>query len=232
MKKIFLVAILAVMVTCMAACSNNNSNSEEKGVNIPMDVTITTSPEEEKIVPEISIPSDAFIKTALQFIDEYPNKSKELENMSAKLIQQSDELKDMVYTYLNYHLTQEYDEEVIIQSLGFGYEKVEHVKVFIHNYKPGGSIGCASFNNQDPFYNYDHDKFILAAGLLDEKYPDNLTLAEARIAAYILTLMSQDDVEDICILTNIVGKKSYDFTFENKAFKEIAKKILTFLDES
>lgn len=229
-KLIFLLAILVVMASCMVACSNDNNDSN--GVNIPTDIPITAPTEEEVCIPEPSEFSDNFIQTALQFIDEYSTPSKKLENLSAELIQQSDGFKDTVYTYLNCHLTEEYDEDIVRQSLGFGYEKVETVKVYIHNYDVGGNVSCASFNGQSPFYNYEHDKFILSAGILGEKYPDNVTLAEARVASFILFHMSQDEVEAACILTTPEGKKSYDFTFNNEAFKENAKEVLQNLIES
>jgi len=226
MKKIIFLVVIFIMATCMVACSNNTPNDDN-------DVTTTTVPlaDEEVTVPDHSIDSNGFIKTALLFIDEYSTPSKKLENLSAELIQQSDVFRDTVYTYLNNHLIEEYDEDIVRQSLGFGYEKVETVKVYIHNYDVGGNIGCASFNGQSPFYNYEHDKYMLAAGVIGEKYPDNVTLAEARVASFILFHMSQDDVEAACIITNSEGKKSYDFTFNNEAFKETAKEVLQNLCE-
>lgn len=216
MKKFFsLIAILAIMATCIVAC---NKDTEE---DLPTPI-ITTEAEEKAI--EVPMLSDTFIKTALQFIDEYSSPSKKLENLAFELIQQSGNYRDDFYSYLNDYLFRDYGEE-LHQSFGYNRDSVDTVKVFIHNYKSGGYEGCASFNGQEPTFNYNHDKFILAAGVLGKKYPDNISLAEARIVAFVLTQMSQEDV-GCCILTDDEGLKSYDFTFENLGFKELSVEIL------
>lgn len=220
MKKIiFSVITFVIVVTCMVACSNTSS-----------DLPAFTEPTEPVVELEIPVLSEEFIKNALQFVKEYPS-GKNLENLALFTIEESDGFKDKLYAYLNYYLTENFGEE-IYQFFGYGCDTVDTVKVFIHNYKVGGHVGCVAFNSQtDPFFNYNHDKIILAASVLGKKYPDNVKLAEARIASYVLAHMKQDDVS-CCIVTNPEGKKSYDFTFKNEAFRETAEGILRNLSKS
>lgn len=227
MKKIIFTTLILIMMISMVACSNTDNTN---GVDIPMDVTITTPIEEEVIIPQLPELSDEFANTALQFIDEYSTPSKELENLAAEAIQQSNGFKDGLYTYLNYYLVEEHGEE-IRQFFGYLYDEVYTVDVWIHNYEVGGDVGCVSYNGQDAVYNYDHNPLLLSAGVLGDTYPDNITLAEARIASYVLLQMDTEDV-DCCIVTTNEGKKSYDFTFKNEAFKDLAREILQDLSKS
>lgn len=215
MKRLFFsVVILAIMATCIVGC-NKTPDDDSNEPTVPV-VTQT---------PEVEIPmlSNTFIKTALQFIDEYSSLSKELENSALELISQSENYRGELYSYLNDYLFKEYGEE-ICHFFGYNCDSVDNVTVFIFNYNIGGNVGCVSFNGQEPTYNYNHDKFILAAGVLGKKYPDNVSLAEARIAAFVLTQMNQEDV-NCCIVSDGEGL-SYDFTFENLAFKELSVEIL------
>lgn len=229
MKKLIFTAIIVIIMVCMVACSKNE-NENTSGIDIPTDITIGTTEETTVMAPKLPELSDEFIKTALQFIDEYSTPSKELENLAAEAIQQSksDVLKDMLYAYLTYQIKEKYPEN-ITQFLGYGCENIHTVSVWIHNYEVGGDVGCVSYNGQDAVYNYDHNPILLSAGVLGHKYPDNITLAEARIASYVLLQMDTEDV-DCCIVTS-EGNKFYDFTFENEAFKETAKEILQNLCE-
>ena len=223
MKKLIFITIIVIMMTCMVACSNENSKNADNGIDIPTD-TVVIPTTEEVVVPKLPELSGTFIETALQFIDEYSTPSKELENLAAEAIQQSNGFKDSLYDYLNYYLIKEHGEE-IRQFFGYVSDEVYNVDVWIHNYEVGGDVGCVSFNGQDAVYNYDHNPLLLSAGVLGDTYPDNITLAEARIASYVLLQMDTEDV-DRCIVTSSEGKKFYDFTFENKAFEETAKEIL------
>lgn len=219
MKKLIFLIITIAVVIIMVAC-NHDTPSTDNGVDIPTDTVVTTT----TVAPKLPEFSGAFIKTALQFIDESPTPSKELENLAAEVINQSGSYRQDLYSYLNYHLSENYGEE-IHQFFGYGYEEVSNVEVFIHNYQNGGDVGAVSFNGHEATYNYEHDNIILSAGVVGEKYPDNLSLAEARIASYVLTQMSPEQV-DCCIVTSPDGLKSYDFTFGNKSFKETAREIL------
>ena len=221
-KLIFSMAIIAIMMGCMVACSNTTPDTDSN-------VNITTSTTVVPDIPELPELSSTFIETALQFIDEYSSApSKNLENLAAEAIQQSNGYRDTLYTYLNWYLPENFGEE-IYQFFGYTSDmeyihNVYAVDVWIHNYDVGGDVGCVSFNGQDATYNYEHDNIILSAGVVGKKYPDNVTLAEARIASYVLA-MSPEQV-DCCIVTSPDGLKSYDFTFGNKSFKETAREIL------
>lgn len=217
MKKMFFLAIIIATMACMVACSNTPDT-------LPTFTTTTTEP----VVVEPEIPSltDNFIKTALQFIDEYPD-GQDIENLALTAIQQSNGLRDSLYNYLTFHLHKKYGEE-IHQFFGNSCDKVETVKVFIHNYEVGGEVGCVAFNGQEAVYNYDHNPIFLSAGVLGNTYPDNITLAEARIISYILIHMDIGDVD--CCITTIEGEKSYDFSFENEDLKAIAREILLSLE--
>lgn len=221
MKKIIFLLITVVAVTaCLVACNTDSSTT------VPSTSTKSSNISTSEAVPEPECPklSKDFSKTALQFVNNYSTHSdKELENLAAEVIQLSDGYGDKLYAYLNYRLAEEYGES-LPQFLGYGCDTLKTVKVFIHNYKEGSNVGCVSYNGQDATYNYDHDTIILSAGILGEKYPDNVSLANARIASYVLTQMNKEDV-NCCIVTN-EGKSSYDFTFENEAFREIAREIL------
>ncbi len=220
MKKIIFLLITVVAVTaCLVACNTDSSTT------VPSTSTKASNISTSEAVPEPECPklSVDFIKTALQFVDNYSTPSKKLENLATEVIQLSDGYGDKLYAYLNYRLTEKYGES-LPQFLGYGCDTLNTVKVFIHNYKDGTNVGCVSYNEQDATYNYDHDTIILSAGILGEKYPDNVSLANARIASYVLTQMNKEDV-NCCIVTN-KGKSSYDFTFENEAFREIAREIL------
>lgn len=231
MKKVFfLVTIIAVMVTCMVACSNN-SKSEQEGVDIPMDVTITVSPTEEEVVDVPKLPnlSREFIETALQFINEYQKSpSKKLENLAAEVIYMSAGYSNELYNnYLTPYVLKEHGE-VMQYHFGYQAERIYTVSVYIHNYRYGGYVGGMVFNGQAPLYNYQHDKIILAAAILKEEYPDNISLAQARIAAYALTRMDKEKALS-CLRENSEGEFYYDFTFENETFAGFVKETLAFL---
>lgn len=218
MKKIvFLLITVVAVIACIVACSTDSSTTVPS--TSPKASNISTS-EPTPECPELSVD---FVSTALKFVDNYSTPSKKLENLAAEVIQLSVGYGDKLYAYLNYRLAEEYGES-LPQFFGYGCDTLKTVKVFIHNYKEGTNVGCVSYNGQDATYNYDHDTIILSAGILGEKYPDNVSLANARIAAYVLTQMNKEDV-DFCIVTN-EGKSYYDFTFENEAFREIAKEVL------
>lgn len=222
MKKLIFSAIVLVMIACsMVACSNQDANIPADTVLAP---EVTTAP----AAPELPELSDDFIETALQFIDEYSTPSKELENLAAEAIQQSNGFRDSLYDYLNYYLIKEYGEE-IRQFFG-DHQSVIVADVWVHNYQIGGSMDCVSYNGQDPVLN-NRDPIILSAGVLGDTYPNNITLAEARISAYVLIHMDTSGI-DCCISKNAEGMEFYDFTFANKAFKEAAKEILQSLLES
>ena len=208
MKKIFFAIILIlVMMISMVAC--NNSSTTENSTDVSFEASTEATPK----VPELS---DTFNETALQFIEKYSTgTSKELENLAEEIILYSKGFRDDLYNYLNY------SEKSV--------EKIENVEVWIHNYSNGGDIGCVSYDGQTPFFNYDHNPIILAAGVLGDKYPDNVTLAEARIAAYVLIHMDSEEV-DCCIVTSESGERSYDFTFKNESFKEKSREILVNLE--
>lgn len=232
-KTFFFVTILAVMVICMTACSNSNSkdNTDDTYTSTTLSteeyIPSTTAPTTEEYVPEIPELSDNFINTALQFIDEYNTSLKSSENLAEEIILQSNNFKDNLYHYLNFYLIEKYGEE--IQNF-FGYSSyVNTVDVWIHTYQSGATTDCVSYNDQPAVLN-NLDPIILSSGVLGDTYSDTHSLAEARIAAYVLLNMEPDEIESICI-TNNEGKYSYDFTFKNEAFKELSKEILQSLLE-
>lgn len=223
MKKLFSIIMVVIMVTCLAACGNNT-----KGSNDITDTTITTiTPEEIEEVPELPKLSKNFIETALQFIDEYPTPSKELENLAAEVIRLSDGYSDELYSYLTPYVLEKNGE---VMKYFFGdHDKIYTVSVYIYNGTYGGYSGGMIINNgQDYLHNYSHDKIILACGVLGEHYLDNIALAQARIAAYALTYMYQDEACST-IKCNSEGEFYYDFTFENETFKTLVKDTLEFL---
>lgn len=228
MRKIFALMMIFCLVLALAACTNNSSNADDAtdtmspttGIaNIKWDTDTKTEP---PTPPELST---EFVDTALQYIDEYPAETQELLNLSAEVIRQSSDLKDNLFQYLN-----ETTLESHKQSIGYNYSKIETVKVAIHNYELGGDVGCVSFNGQEYVYNYNHDPILLAAGVMSGKYPDNVTLAEARIASYVLLNMDIEYV-DCCIKKSAEGKYYYDFTFQNEDFKKVSKETLQNLCE-
>lgn len=232
MKKVFfLITIIAVMVICMVAC-NNNSN-EQEGVDIPtpgITITVPTSEEEIADVPKLPNLSREFVETALQFINEYQttSTSKKLENLAAEVIYMSAGFSNEMYNnYLTPHVLKEHGE-VMQHFFGYESERIYTVSVYIHNYRYGGYVGTMTFNGQEPIYNYQHDPIVLAAAILKEEYPDNLALAQARIAAFALTKMDREKALS-CICENSEGKFYYDFTFENETFTGFVKETLAFL---
>lgn len=223
MKKFILIGIIMMICTLLVACNNNAS-----GMVLTTDNTSQVENVEGTTTSQTT--SDIFIQKALQYIDEYPNQSKKLENLSAEIIQKSCGFKDMLYDYLN-HFIADRCVDLCDQYLDvYGNEEVHTVKVWIHNYEFGDYIGCVKVNNHDILYNYEHEPLFLSAGVLGKKYPDNITLAEARIASYVLLHMNASDV-DCCIRKSSDEKYYYDFTFQNNSFKEMAKEILLNLSE-
>lgn len=220
MKKIFFISIILMIFMLFVAC-NNNSNANDSTTTDVSQIEVVEKTSEIRTESD----TDIFIQKALQYIDEYPNQSKKLENLSAEIIQKSCGFKDMLYDYLN-HFIADRCVDLCDQYLDvYGNEEVHTVKVWIHNYKLGGCIGCVKVNNHDILYNYEHEPLFLSAGVLGKKYPDNITLAEARIASYVLLHMNASDV-DCCIRKSSDEKYYYDFTFQNNSFKEMAKEIL------
>lgn len=220
MKRIFLLVIIFAIMTCMVACNIiGTKNADDSSI------TTVTASTTEVAVPKLPELSTEFVTAALQFIDEYSNGSDKLEELAAEVTQLSSNYQSQLYEFLNFYLIDKFGED-IRQYYGYNYSSVQSVKVFIHNYDLGGYVGVVSFNGREPTYNYDHDVNILAAGVLAEAYPDNVSLAQSRIASYVLTKMNEDDVVNYCIVTETDGSKNYDFTFENSAFKERAKEIL------
>lgn len=225
MKKLFF-TLTMVMMICMlfVACSNSTNDIVSTTNN---DISQIEIVEETAPLPTVS---DEFIQNSLQFIDEFPNQSKKLEDLSFELIQQSSNYKDTLYSYLSDYIADNYSELWEQYFENYNCDKVNTVQVWIHNYQVGNCVPCVTFNGQSAYYNYNHDPIFLSAGVLGKKYPDNITLAEARIASYVLLHMDIDDV-DCCIKKSSDGKYSYDFTFQNDSFKEVAKKTLQNLNK-
>lgn len=216
-------AVIAFVIVCSVAAHYKNSKTIEPG-NYATLSTITTPSDNTTINPDIPEQSNEFIKTALLFINEYKNGSSTyLENLAKDVIEQSSNYKHDLYYYLYYYVVENYGEDYT-KNFGYNCETINSVKVSIHNYNSGSNVGTVSFNGYKPIYNYDHDKIILAAGVLSESFSDNVALAEAEIASYVLTQINQKDI-DCCIITS-GGTKSYDFTFENEAFSNAAIEIL------
>ncbi len=219
MKKFLCIVIVFISVTCMVACNKSTTVVELDTVT---DIHIISEVPSTVKVPEVPKLSEEFDKSALQFLVEFPDKN--CENLAAEVIQLSDGYGDNLFSYLNYYLIQKYGEE-IMQYFGKGNGSVKTVDVYIHNYDYGNVVGCMSFNNQDAVYNYDHDNVVLAASVI-KKYPDNLTLAKARITSYVLLQMSSEEIQKCCIVTS-EGKESYNLNlFDNKAFYSKACEIL------
>lgn len=225
MKKIFFISIILMIFMLFVAC-NNNSNANDSTTKDVSQLEIVEKTSEIRTESD----TDIFVKTALQYIDEYPNKSKKLEHLSAEVIQQSSGFKDMLYTYLSHFIADNYIDVWEQYFEKYHYYKVDNVHVWIHNYELGGSVPCVTFNGNDVYYNYNHEPIFLSAGVLGKKYPDNITLAEARIASFVLLHMNTYDV-DCCIKESSSGTYYYDFTFQNNSFKELAKEILLYLSK-
>lgn len=219
MKKFLCTVIVFISITCMVACNKSTTAVELDTVaDIPVNSDITTTVK----VPAIPKLSDEFNESALQFLLEFSNKN--CENLAAEVIQLSDGYANDLFSYLNYYLVHKYGEE-IKQYFGCGNDSVKTVDVFIHNYDSGNMVGCVSFNDHEAVYNYTHDNILLAASVT-HKYPDNLTLAKARITSYVLLQMSCEEIQDCCIVTS-GEKESYNLDlFNNKAFYTKACDVL------
>lgn len=225
MKKVLATIMMIFCLVLVSTACTNSSNTPDNPpstttgtTNIKWDTDTKTEP---PTPPELST---EFVNTALQYIDKYPAETQELLNLSAEVIRQSSDFKDNLFQYLN-----ETTLESHKQSIGY-YSKIETVNVAIHNYEMGGDVGCVSFNGQEYVYNYNHDPLLLAAGVLSSKYPDNVTLAEARIASYVLLNMDENDV-DCCIKKSSEGEYYYDFTLQNEDFANTSREILKGLCE-
>lgn len=233
MKKFIFCAIVLVMVACMVACNNSvateptTETQTEAATEIHTEATTeisttTDAPTEPKL-------SSKFINTSLQFINEYSedNSTKKFGNLATEAILLSNDFRGELYGYLNNHyLPQTYSES----SFYMDGDGIKNIYVYIYNYRNG------FFQEFWTFDDYEHsmgipDSIIISCGILGKEYPDNIKLAVARIAAYVVLQMDMQDIEQCCIIQNEEGKYRYDFTFENEIFKEKAREILVSLLE-
>lgn len=210
MKKFFSIIIaIVVMATCMVACGKES--------DIPArEITSTT----EK-APELPKLSKDFIKTALQFMDN------PTEAMAREILYLSGSFKSELFQYLTPYVLEEHGD-VMKYYFGPEADRIYTVSVYISNGEYGGYYGGMEFNAQEPLYNFKHDRFILAAGVLCKEYSDIISSAEARIAAFALTQMYPDEACST-IRSNDEGEFYYDFTFENETFKGLIRETLEFL---
>ena len=223
MKKMFFTTAILIIALSMVSCSNDSTTETTAYDDIPTH-TFFAPDEKDVIVSEFPELSEDFIHTALQFIDEYSTPSNDFGNLATKAILQSNELMDKVYAYLNYQLIETHGEE-IRQFFGDDASgEVHDVNTWVHNYEVGGTMYCVSFNGGPAVISNNNPLFI-SAGVLGNTYPDNIALAEARIASYVLLHMDANEV-NYCIRLTSEGKEFYDFTFKNEAFKEAAKEVL------
>lgn len=219
MKKVLAVLMVLAILALFTSCTNTSD------ANVSTTSNKASLETEEEITPTPPELSTEFARTALQYIDEYPVESQKLLNLSAELIQQSSDFKDNLFQYLNETTLEKHS-----QFIGYNYDKIETVSVWIHNYDLGGDVGCVSFNGQEAVFNYNHDPLLLSASLLSTKYPDNISLAGALVKSYVLLNMDENDV-DCCIKKSSEGEYYYDFTFQNKDFANTAREILQGLCE-
>lgn len=217
MKKFLALMMIFCLVLALVACTNSSNTPDNPPSTTSDSTTANIKWETETEPPTPPELSTEFVDTALQYIDKFPAETQELLNLSEEIIQQSSILREELFHYLN-------------ETMGDDTRRIVTVNVAIHNYELGGDVGCVSFNGQEYVYNYNHDPLLLAAGVLSNKYPDNISLAEARIAAYVLLNMDVKDA-DCCIQKTSDGKYYYDFTFQNKDFANTAREILQGLCE-
>lgn len=156
---------------------------------------------------------------AQNFIDLYaksnrtPEEQKQLENYSAEIIAKTNYLKSQVFERIN----EEYRD----------IDEIYSVKASIFNYDTGSTLPIVSFNNSDSPVMSHNNSDILAGSILDQKYPTNVDLANARIAAYTIQSMDSSTIENVCIVKDSNEKFSYDFDLNNNIqFRASAKKIL------
>lgn len=220
MKK-FLAMMLVVLVLASTACASNTSNDSN---NIDISKNAASLVEvETSVLPQL--PKE-FIKTALQFIEEYPIENDNQLNRSIHLIHLSNNFRKEMFNYINSTLLPD-----LKPFIGYGEDRIKSVNCWIHNYEHGGEAGCVSLNGQDAIGNLSHNPLLLSASVLTPEYPDNLSLAEARICAYVLLQMDVDDVAEHCIEKSANGEYYYNITLKNESFKGVSKEILQSLLE-
>lgn len=240
MKKLIFTAVMAVLVLVLAACTTTGTttvDTTDTTTTTTVDTTTvdttttttdtTTTTTTTTVDTTVDSAAQSFIETALQFIEAYPSEGKEQLNRSIDLIHLSSSLRATVFKEVNSALLPKFSEK----NIGYGNTEIYSVKCWIHNFQLGGDAGCVSLNGEDATGNLSHDPTLLAASVLTPDYPDNVSLAEARISAYVLLQMDIDDVIENCIVKSANGEFDYDLTLQNENFKEAAKEILQALLE-
>ena len=212
-----IIVVGAVVIAGLAALGIGLSNSNEEPTQPTASPTSdvqpgpeeTTFAQEMQTNPEVKY-TKSLAETELDFINLYKKSNltaqekNKLEDLAFEIVERTSDLKSIIFSELN-------NSEIgknFFESYG---EEISSVEAFIHNYSAGGDVGVSTYNGKDTGYNYDHNGTVLAASILSEKQPDNVSLAANRITASCISNMTQSEIEQI-VIKGSDGNRYYDLS--------------------
>lgn len=206
MKKIFLIALVAIVLCMFSACKAKQSDSVPTDVEPIEEATTVAAP----TAPTFD--SEKKFNGLFNYLE-----NPDSEDLALLVVQSTEGAKNYVFSLATEYITDLYREPFYIES----------VDCSIFNYDMGGTVGIVSFNGGEYGYNYTHQGCLLAASLLSKQYSDSVSLADARVSALALSKMTKSDVQAFCIEQNADGEYFYNLSLRKNAnLAKLAKTIL------